>query len=598
MSSVSVKGLRVELEPSGVDVVDDIEFEIEPGEVVGLVGESGSGKTTVGVALLGDARRGARITGGTVCIDGRDVLRFSQQQLRGLRGCTVAYVPQDPAAALNPSLRIGTQLREVFEFHQADVSDEAIAERITEALAEVHLPADRAFLRRFPHQLSGGQQQRVAIAMAFMLRPKLIVLDEPTTGLDVRTQAQVLRTVRELCAVHQVAALYVTHDLAVVANLATRILVMYAGRLVEAGAAEQVFQSAAHPYTRRLLAAAPVISERRELVSIPGHAASPGTRPDGCPFRPRCPHAVAACGAALPPPFEVATGHTARCIRVAELSSDTRPTPTIRSASALADAGSALLSVDGLSAFYGSRKVVHDISLELRPGECLAVVGESGSGKTTLSRSIIGLHRQQAGAIRLQGEQLARSARDRTAQQRQLMQYIFQSPYNSLNPRRTVGDALRMALNVFFPCGRREGEQRVIEALERVALGERVAGRYPDQLSGGERQRVAIARALICEPKVLICDEVTSALDVSVQASIVQLLRRLQDEQELALLFVTHNLALVRTIADTVMTMHGGELVERGPADELIDRPQHAYTRALIADTPTVEERAIGAAHP
>jgi peptide/nickel transport system ATP-binding protein len=371
---------------------------------------------------------------------------------------------------------------------------------------------------------------------------------------------------------------------------------MYAGRLVEAGTAEQVFRAPAHPYTRRLIAAAPVISERRELVSIPGHAASPGTRPDGCPFRPRCPHAIAACGVALPPPVEVGPGHTTRCIRVADLSSETPAGPTLRSAAAATEAEAPLLTVEALSAFYGSREVLHDVSLELRPRECLAVVGESGSGKTTLSRSIIGLHRQQRGAIHLQGEQLAPAARNRTAHQRQLMQYIFQSPYNSLNPRRTVGDALRMALNVFFPCGRREGERRVVAALERVALTERAAGRYPDQLSGGERQRVSIARALICEPKVLICDEVTSALDVSVQASIVQLLRRLQDEQDLALLFVTHNLALVRTIADNVMTMHAGELVERGPVDALIDRPQHAYTRALIADTPTVEERVVGAA--
>ncbi|GAA4232186.1 ABC transporter ATP-binding protein [Actinomadura meridiana] len=586
MTAVTVTGLRIDLEGRGVDVVDCVDFQIEAGEVLGLVGESGSGKTTVGLALLGDARRGARIVGGTVLIDGRDVASLSQDKLTALRGSTVAYVPQDPSMALNPALRLGKQLNELFEFHESDVPADKRDERIRTTLREVGLDSDEAFLARFPHQLSGGQQQRVALALAFLLRPRVIVLDEPTTGLDVTTQARVLQTVRELCAEHRVAALYVTHDMAVVADLAHRIMVMYAGRVVETGSGAEIFGRAVHPYTRALLAAVPVVSERRRLAAIPGDTPAPGRRPGGCMFHPRCSEAVAECATTVPEPIEVDDEHRVLCIRADDLASGKAPAPTRLSDTRTVNQADVLLKVSNLDAFHGGRQILHDVSLDLARGECLALVGESGCGKTTLARSIIGLHRQHNGGITFRDAAMATRARDRPLDQRRAVQYIFQSPYNSLNPRRSIGETLREPLSVLFSMPSAKARATVAETLERVSLSASMASAYPNELSGGERQRVAIARALVCRPEVLICDEITSALDVSVQASIVRLLRELQDEEGLALLFVTHNLALVRTIADRVIAMREGRLVETGQVDDVLDRPTDPFTRKLIAATP------------
>ncbi|MBB5956968.1 peptide/nickel transport system ATP-binding protein [Saccharothrix tamanrassetensis] len=601
MTAVAVKGLRVDLSGRGVDVVDCVDFTIDAGEVLGLVGESGSGKTTVGVTLLGDARRGAAIVGGSVVVDGQEVVGLRPDRLAKLRGSTVAYVPQDPSMALNPALRLRRQLDELFEFHRPELPDAARDERIRTTLREVGLGSgdqeeDDAFLARFPHQLSGGQQQRVTLAMAFVLRPRVIVLDEPTTGLDVTTQARVLSTVRDLCATHRVAALYVTHDMAVVSNLAHRILVMYAGRIVEAGTSAQIFDAATHPYTRALLAAVPLVSQRRELTAIPGDTPLPGSRPSGCAFHPRCPDAVAECATTTPDPVQVSPGHVVRCLRATRLG-PARTAPRAVEPRAVRQ-NDVVLRVADLDAFHGRRQVLHDVSLALAARECLALVGESGCGKTTLARSIIGLHHRHSGGITFRGGEMATRARDRPPELRRAVQYVFQSPYNSLNPRRSIGEILREPLAVLspVPAGKgRAGRTRaaVSEVLERVSLSPTVAARYPDQLSGGERQRVAIARALVCRPEVLICDEVTSALDVSVQASIVRLLRRLQDEEGLALLFVTHNLALVRTVADRVIAMRAGRLVEGGPVDDVLDHPGDPFTRALIAATPE-----FGAAPP
>ena len=312
---LTVKDLEIALDPSGVEVDRDVNFELVEGEVLGLVGESASGKTTAATSLLNFQRRGARIAGGDVRIDDSDVLSLGASRLRQLRGGVISYVPQDPGSALNPALRIGLQLREILEEHDFGTSDEERKERIEEMMAEVLLPSTREFLRRYPHQLSGGQQQRVVLAMAFACRPKVIVLDEPTTGLDVTTQAHVLNTIRDLTRAHQAAAVYVTHDLAVVAELADRIAVMYAGRLVEIGPAQELFAGASHPYTRRLLHAIPVLTGRRTLEGIPGFAPRPGRRPSGCAFTPRCSYAIKRCAVAMPPEVQVGEMHRVRCWR-------------------------------------------------------------------------------------------------------------------------------------------------------------------------------------------------------------------------------------------------------------------------------------------
>jgi peptide/nickel transport system ATP-binding protein len=583
VSAVEVRGLRVELEGTSVDIVDDVSFAIGAGEIVGLVGESGSGKTTIGSAVLGFARRGARIAGGEVLVDGVDVTRLRGRDLARLRGKIVAYIPQDPTAALNPALRIGRQLGEMLEVHAPDLSGAARVERLRECLDEVGLPADDEFRRRYPHQLSGGQQQRVTIAMAFLLRPKVIVLDEPTTGLDVTTQQRVLATVRRLCAAHGVAALYVTHDLSVVANLADRVLVAYAGRVVEAGELAAVFERPAHPYTRRLLATIPDIAARRRLEPIDGHAPAPSARPAGCSFAPRCEFARDVCTVGAPPQVDVGPHHRTRCLRVRELPP---PAPPALAAVREPATGDAILAVERLDASYGSRVVLHGVTLELRTRECLALVGESGSGKTTLARSIVGLVSDWRGEIRFKGTPLAPHVRARPMTTRRELQYVFQSPYTALNPRRTIGDSIALPVEHFFGHRGAAADEQIALALEKVSLPRSYADRFPDQLSGGERQRAAIARALACDPEVLICDEVTSALDVSVQAAIVKLLAELQWREGLALLFVTHDLALVRTIADRVLVMTGGRIVETGSTESVLAAPEHAYTRQLLRDTP------------
>ena len=590
MSALRVADLRVELAGGG-EIVDEIGLELAPGEIAGLVGESGSGKTTVALALLGHAKRGTRIARGSVEIGGVDLLTLGPEALRRARGKLVAYVPQDPSSALNPSLQIGAQLAEVMSEH----GEPADPERILAALAEVRLPAARELLRRYPHQLSGGQQQRVCLAIAFLLRPALIVLDEPTTGLDVTTQAHVLATVRELCRSHDTAALYVSHDLAAVAALARRVLVMYAGRIVEEGPVDALFVEPAHPYTRKLIGAIPDIAARRLLEAIPGRVPPPGARPPGCVFAPRCPAVLPACEAAPPPAVAVSPGHDARCIRVGELGRSVLAALPGREAPA---AAAALLEVADVRAFHGTRQVLDGVSLQLQERECLALVGESGSGKTTLARVVIGLHAPQAGAIRFRGDLLPATARERPKELCRAIQYVFQSATSSLNPRRTIGEIVRTPLEHFFGLRGREADERVAELLDRVSLPAGAAQRYAGELSGGERQRVSIARALAAKPEVLICDEITSALDTSVQAAIVRLLEDLQQSEKLAILFVTHNLALVRTIADRVAVMHLGSIVEHGRIGAVLDSPAAAYTSELIADTPAMPSVGSGAGRP
>ncbi len=572
-------------------MVSAISFAVRPGDVLGLVGESGSGKTTVALALLGHTRRGLSVSAGEIRLDGTDLLRLGPAGLRQVRGARVSYVPQDPSAALNPALRIGYQLQEALRVHHPGPASRPRRSspggdreaRILEVLREVRLDAGPALLRRYPHQLSGGQQQRVALAMAFACRPALIVLDEPTTGLDVSTQRHILDTVRGLCQGYGVAAVYVSHDLAVVSELAAEVAVMYAGRIVEAGPAAMLFSRPLHPYTQGLLASVPVPEGGRPLTGIPGQQPPPGHRGPGCSFAPRCRIATGPCLAAVPEPAPVA-GRTVLCLRAAEAgAARAQPRPP-----AAADRAPrpAVLSVRGVSARHGVVPVLAGIDLDVPAQSCVAVVGESGSGKTTLARCIVGLHRDWTGEITLQGAPLAPDARRRPVPVLRQIQCVFQNPYTSLNPRKTVGQIVAEPLQRLLRVPRDEHTGRVISVLEDVALGRRYLTRYPDQLSGGERQRVAIARALVAEPALLVCDEVTSALDVSVQAVVVELLRAAAARRHLAMLFITHNLALVRNVAQLAVVLRHGEIVESGPAEQVLARPGTDYTAQLMADVP------------
>ncbi|NMX60565.1 ABC transporter ATP-binding protein [Pseudomonas sp. WS 5079] len=580
---LQVQDLRVEL-PGQVDVVSGVSFTLQAGEILGLVGESGSGKTTLATALLAHARRGARIVGGQVQVAGQALLELHGEALRQARGSLIGYVAQDPATALNPALRIGTLLAETLAAHQRPLDRATQQQRIAQTLVDVGLPGDHEFLRRFPHQLSGGQQQRVMLALAFVLRPRLIVLDEPTTALDVSTQAHILATLRRLCKSQGVAAVYVSHDLAVIKDLVDRVMVMYAGRIVESASRAALFSLPSHPYTRGLLAAIPDVAGRRELQAIAGHAPAPGQRPQGCGFGPRCSRFGPRCALAEPALQAFAQGHTVACFDPHD-----QP-PQVIALTPIADShgqtAAPLLEISGLNVAY-DRQVLFEVSLQLRPGECLALVGESGSGKTSLARAVAGLGENAEGELHYAGRPLPLQARQRDAGLRHQIQYIFQNPYRALNPRQTVYQTLSAPLQHFFAINGQAARERVHGVLKRVSLAASVADLYPHSLSGGERQRVAIARALLCEPTLLICDEITSALDVSVQASILDLLRQLQRDG-LTLLFVTHDLGVVRAIADRVLVLKTGRVVEQGAVDQVLDQPQAAYTRTLLEHSPTL----------
>ena len=582
-----IEDLGVKLTGREVDVVDDIDLVLRPGEVVGLVGESGSGKTTVGTSLLGYSRAGAIISSGKVLLEDRDVLSLDWREVRQLRGEEIDYVPQDPASALNPSIRIGKQLVELQELRSIGTPESRL-EAARAGLAEVGLPNDGEFLKRYAHQLSGGQVQRVALAMAFLPKPKVLVLDEPTTGLDVTTQKMVLDTMAELCRTHRVSALYVTHDLAVVANIADRVAVMYAGQIVELGPKDQIFATPAHPYTRALLDSIPHLSQARALTGIPGRTPAPGARPEGCRFNDRCAYAVDRCRAAVPELRAVAPDHEVRCIRVEEIGTWDINLGTVPDADP-DKPRDVILSVQGLNIFYGRKDVVHDVSFDVAKGEVVALVGESGSGKTTISRSVGGLHKDWTGTIQFEGRALAHSARQRSAEDRRRLQYIFQNPYLSLNPRLTIEQIIRRPMELFGLAKGKEATDRVVELMEQVALGSGMLYYQASRLSGGERQRVAIARALAAEPDVMICDEITSALDVSVQGSIVALLEGLRKERGISMLFVTHNLALVRSSAARVEILQNGRVVEAGAVATVMDSPREDYTRTLLSNSPRID---------
>jgi oligopeptide/dipeptide ABC transporter ATP-binding protein len=589
---VRVDDLSIHLQ-TGEPVVEGVTFHVNPGEIVGLVGESGSGKTTTALSLLGYTRPGVVIERGTVEVGGESVLGRDRRSLRGLRGKTVSYVPQDPGGSLNPSMRVGDAIMDVLRAHRSGARSD---ESVRSALERVELGSDPRFAHRYPHQLSGGQQQRVTIAMACVCDPPVAVLDEPTTGLDVLTQDRILAELRRLRDEDGMAMVYVTHDLAVVSQMADRIVVMYAGRIVENGPAAEVIERPRHPYTRALVEAIPDFRHPRALRGIAGVSVGVGDWPSGCAFAPRCAHQQPRCQEALPELEETVPGHHVRCMRWMELDLHEADRGGDRDRRDVA-AAPPLLAVSGLEARYRSsrsaRPAVDAVSFTVEPGRCVALVGESGSGKTTIGRCIAGLHVPAAGTISFDGVPIAGAARKRPLEVRRRIQIVFQNPFESLNPRQRVRTAIVRPLRVLRRLDRAAAEREVGELLERVKLPARLADRFPVELSGGERQRVAIARALAARPDLLICDEVTSALDVSVQAAVLELLQELQRELHLSMLFITHNLGVVACIADTVLVLDQGSLCESGAVADVLASPSHDYTRRLLAAAPCLPDVAL-----
>jgi peptide/nickel transport system ATP-binding protein len=578
-AALRATNLRVELS-NGDAIIESVDLELQPGEILGLVGESGSGKTTTALSLFGYNTAPQKLAAGEIVIAGRELR--TKRDFQEARGELVSYVPQNPGTALNPSLRIGAAVLDMVREPTDNKDASALLER-------VGLPPGLEFARRYPHQLSGGQQQRVCIAASLASNPVVVVLDEPTTGLDVVTQDRILKELLRLRDEEHVAMLYITHDLAVVAQIASRIAVMYAGHIVEQGPAAEILYRPRHPYTRGLMAATPDHLRPRALEAMPGTAVGVGERPPGCPFAPRCSQRQPRCETESPPPEAIEPNHTVRCF-------EWQSTPAVGWTAFVPKAPPAeaqpLLTVEGLGAEYrsGRERVVaaQDISFGVQPHGCVALVGESGSGKTTIARAIAGLHPPSHGQIVLDGKALQPLARKRTVEDRRRIQIVFQNPAEALNPRHSVADEISRPARLLQGMNARAAAAEVERLLEAVRLPARIARRYPRELSGGERQRVAIARALAAGPDVLVCDEITSALDVSVQAVVLELLRELRAEFGLSVIFISHDLGVVATIAEQVLVLNEGVICERGPTAEVLGSPQDPYTQRLLAAAPSL----------
>jgi peptide/nickel transport system ATP-binding protein len=566
-------------------------FELHSGRIMGLVGESGCGKSTTALASIGYIPPGGVIKSGRSILGGKDLLSLGERDRRVVWGRDVAYVAQNAGTALNPALRIRRQIGDTLRFHRGLKGDAAL-ERKLEILESVGIPDPKRALEKYPHQFSGGQQQRIALAVALAAEPRVLVLDEPTTGLDVTTQAMVSRLLKKLVTTLGLAALYVSHDIALLSELADDLIVMYAGEIAESGPMKEVTGKPRHPYTRALLAAVPRTSESRELQGIPGQP-PPYVSQQACSYVPRCPYAVNDCAKVHPDLYPVGPNHGARCLRVGEIADDEALGP-VGQLGRVAGNGwrsAGLLDVQDLVCTYRLKRqtftAVEKVSFSLGPGETLGIVGESGSGKSTLLRAVAGLHVNGSGPMTLEGAELPFRVGQRPPEMRRRIQLVFQDPVSSLNPRETVRQIITRPLRLLRDDVGKADELPVIESLLRdVRLSRAILDRYPWEMSGGQQQRVALARAFACEPDILLCDEVTSALDVSVQATVIELIRELAEEHHTAVLFVSHDLAVVRSIVNRMLVMKDGVVCESGAVDDIFHSPQHHYTKELLESVP------------
>jgi len=602
--ALSVEDLTVTYR-SGPTAIREVNLEIQPGEVHGLVGESGSGKTTLVLAVMQHLPEQAQITGGSIRLDGKELVGRGPEEMRAVWGSQIAMVPQDPLAALNPSLTIGAQLEERFEgFSKTEARDKS-----AESLEMVQIADPLRVASSYPHQISGGMQQRVMIAMALCAEPMLLILDEPTTGLDSTTEAVVLDLVRELMRERQTATLYVSHSLGVIAQFADQLTVLYASELVEHGSKMDLFESPLHPYTQGLLDSVPRLGENKrgiQLRSIEGQVPSLEALPPACVFAPRCPVAIQICQEARPELERLGAARRVRCYRWEEIQAGEIDPRQPFAAPPLAQSlsGDTVLQVDNLDVRYHqpralgewlrrsppqSVRAVDNVQLAIGKGQTLGLVGESGSGKTSLALAVIGLVDPEAGNVELFGVKLPDKISDRDRETLGKLQMVLQNPDESLNPFLTVGQSLSRPLVLLRG---NDSDDEIPRLLEEVRLPPEYADRYPAQLSGGEKQRVAIARAFAAIPDLVLLDEPVSSLDVSVQASILNLLNRLQSRHGTSLLFISHDIAVVGYLSDCVGVLYLGRLMEMAPSEALFDPPYHPYTEALLSAIPLLDPKA------
>ena len=577
-------------------ILRNIDLAIGEGETIGLVGESGCGKSTLALAMMGYLKSGLSVLEGESLFRGRNVFDMGERALEDIRGGELALIPQNAGQSLTPTSRIGRQIDESVKLHTRLVKEQR-RERVIELLLQVRLPQPEELLKRYPHELSGGQQQRVAIAMALAGEPDVLLLDEPTTGLDVTTQAHILELLRDLAAETGTAMVYVSHDLGAIARVSDRIAVMYAGELVLEGPARQVLKQPAHPYARGLLLSIPRLKEAVVPASMPGRPPLPGGAGQGCGFADRCPMAEQRCRDKRPTLEPTTTQEFVRCHFHERVEQLPPPEPPKRPDRSSRDETDSILQFNDVAISYAKPGIVdqilgrqpnvtptiNEIDLTIRQGETFGLVGESGSGKSTILRAIAGLLPPQSGTITYEeAESLNTSVEERSNDLLRCVQLIFQNPDASLNPRHTVAEILAQPLKLYFGLGGDELRERSVALLEQVRLRADYLERLPSQLSGGEKQRVAVARAFAAEPDLVLCDEVTSALDVSVQAAVLDLLTQLQADRGTTYIFVSHDLAVVRAIADRVAVLYQGRLCEMGPSENVYRSPSHPYTEMLL----------------
>lgn len=587
--------VALRLQSGEFPALSNLSFTVEAGRTLGIVGESGAGKSMITHSIAQLLPRGFSVTGGSLRFMGQDLLAMQPEARRALFGREIAFIPQEPLSALNPVLTVGQQMRE--HLLRIGVDRSGWHARAIAALNDVQLQDPAALLAKYPHQLSGGMCQRVLIAMAFASRPKLLIADEPTTALDVTIQARILELIADLQHQHGTAVIFITHDLRLAAQICDMIMVLYAGRQAEYGPGRTLLEDPRHPYTRCLQLAVPAMSgARRGLYTLPERM--PGLRAvremSGCRFAERCPLADKACLAREPVRAEVAPNHVAACLRPEETTRITPPPPPDHAVSDTM-ARDPLLKLDELGKDFVTRwrligkpdvfSALHTATLELHQGEFLGIVGESGSGKSTLGRLVVGLEQPTRGRITLMGRDIGNQRSETRAFRRENVQIVFQDPQSALNPRRRVAAIITQVLEaVGVPESERMARAR--ELLAEIGLSPEAVHSYPSQLSGGQKQRVNIARALCRPPQVLVADEIASGLDVSVQAQLLNLLLRLRKDHGFSMLFISHDLSVVRYLCDRVAVMNRGEIVETGKTEEVFANPAHPYTQTLLASVP------------
>ena len=617
---LEVEDLRTEfhLRTANVGAVDGVSFSVKEGECVGLVGESGCGKSTVGLSIMKLLPAVGHIARGEIRLNGRDVAPLEEKEMRHIRGNEVAMIFQDPMTSLNPTMSVGKQIAEGVRLHRNVTKAEAM-ERAMEVLTLVGMPRPAERINYYPHQLSGGLRQRVMIAMALACDPKLLIADEPTTALDVTIQAQILNLIDDLRHRLNMAVILITHDMGVIAGRSDRVMVMYAGKIVESAETEELFYRMRHPYASALLQSIPKLDHdaTQRLYNIPGLPPDLSRQITNCRFSPRCPNATERCREEEPPllPTEENPNHVFACFHpvgggtgldsrdVAVTSEEDREAALVRAQKRVTELvdRTPILEIDHLVKEFpvtagaiaqrkiGSVKAVSDVTFSVREGETFGLVGESGCGKTTIGRLIVGLEKANSGAIRYRGVDITKLRGRELRRRRRDMQLMFQDPYASLDPRMRVGSILREPLVVQGIGTRKEQEDRVAYLLQEVGLSPKAFDLYPHEFSGGQRQRIGFARALTLEPKLIVADEPVSALDVSIQAQILNMMKGLQQSHNLSYIMISHDLAVVKYLADRIGVMYLGKLVEVGPSQVIYEKPAHHYTRGLIDTIPVAD---------